>query len=155
MGSHPRDPSKDVDLLKMTMRTSWFLSLLVVTVTLSLVLSETDSQDPENTQHLLSDLDLDIKSRVQRFAAKDQAENKGKSKGRKNNVAKKKKKIKNKQKKQKKLRKEKKKNGKKNQNNTKKRGKKKSNKKNGKKCRNSKKSKKSRSNKKKQEKDKR
>merc|ERR1712241_860574 len=156
MGSHPRDPSKDVDLLKMTMRTSWFLSLLVVTVTLSLVLSETDSQDPENTQHLLSDLDLDIKSRVQRFAAKDQAENKGKAKkGRKNNGAKKKKKIKNKQKKQKKLRKEKKKNGKKNQNNTKKRGKKKSNKKNGKKCRNSKKSKKSRSNKKKQEKDKR
>merc|ERR1711992_412468 len=91
----------DVDLLKMTMRTPWLLALLVVTVTLSLVLSETDSQDPENTQHLPSDLDLDIKSRVQRFAAKDQAENKGKSKGRKNNVAKKKKKIKNKQKKQK------------------------------------------------------
>merc|ERR1712241_339996 len=155
MGSHPGDPSKDVDLLKMTMRTSWLLSLLVVTVTLSLVLSETDSQDPENTQHLPSDLDIDIKSRVQRFADKDQAGNRGKSKGRNNNVAKKKKKIKNKQKKQKKLRKEKKKNGKKNQNNTKKRGKKKSNKKNGKKCRNSKKSKKSRSNKKKQEKDKR
>merc|ERR1712241_802000 len=165
MGSHPGDPSKDVDLLKMTMRTSWLLSLLVVTVTLSLVLSETDSQDPENTQHLPSDLDLDIKSRVQRFAAKDQAGNKGKAKGRNNNVAKKKKQIKNKQKKQKKLRKEKKKNGKKNKNNTKKRGKnknkrkdrknKKCNKKNGKKCRNSKKSKKSRSKKKKQEKDKR
>ena len=124
------------------------------------------TQDPENTQHLPSDLDLDIKSRVQRFAAKDQAGNKGKAKkGRKNNVAKKKKQIKNKQKKQKKLRKEKKKNGKKNQNNTKKRGKKKNkrkdrknkkcNKKNGKKCRNSKKSKKSRSKKKKQQKDKR
>merc|ERR1711992_156503 len=91
----------DVDLLKMTMRTSWLLSLLVVTVTLSLVFSETDSQDPENTQHLPSDLDTDIKSRVQRFAAKDQARNKGIAKGRKNNVAKKKKKIKNKQKKQK------------------------------------------------------
>merc|ERR1712173_291310 len=91
MGSHPGDPSKDVDLLKMTMRTSWLLSLVVVTVTMSLVLSETDSQDPENTQHLPSDLDLDIKSRVKRFAAKDQAGNKGKSKGRKNNVAKKKK----------------------------------------------------------------
>merc|ERR1711884_275629 len=120
MGSHPGDPSKDVDLLKMTMRTSWLLSLFMVTVTLSLVLSDTWAQDPENTQHLPSDLDLDIKSRVQRFAAKDQAGNKGKSKGRKNNVAKKKKQIKNKQKKQKKLRKEKKKNGKKNNNNKKK-----------------------------------
>merc|ERR1711992_71894 len=110
----------DVDLLKMTMRTSWLLSLLVVTVTMSLVLSETDSQDPENTQHRPSDLDLDIKSRVQRFAAKDQAGNKGKAKkGRKNNVSKKKKQIKNKQKKQKKMRKEKKKNGKKNKNNKK------------------------------------
>merc|ERR1712066_244154 len=100
MGSHPGDSSLDVDLLKMTMRTSWLLSLLVVTVTLSLVLSETDFQDPENTQHLPSDLDMDIKSRVQRFAAKDQAGNKGKAKkGRKNNVAKKKKQIKKKKKK--------------------------------------------------------
>merc|ERR1712217_739142 len=89
-------------------------------MTLSLVLSETESQEAENTQHLPSDLDLDIKSRVQRFAAKDQAANKRKSKGRKNIVAKKKKKIKNKQKKQKKLRKEKKKNGKKNKKNKKK-----------------------------------
>merc|ERR1712061_276654 len=165
MGNHPRDPCLDVDLLKMTMRTSWLLSLLVVTVTLSLVLSETESQDPENTHHLPSDRDLDIKSRVQRFAAKDQAGNKGKAKGRKNIVAKKKKKIKNKQKKQKKLRKEKKKNGKKNKNNKKKRLKRKKkvnkrknrkcNKKNGTKCRNSQKSKKSRSKKKKQQKDKR
>merc|ERR1712203_121543 len=146
MGSHPGDPSLDVDLSKMTMRTSWLLSLLVVTVTLSLVLSDTESKDPENTQHLPSDRDLDIKSRVQRFAATDQAANKGKAKGRKNIVAKKKKKIKNKQKKQKKLRKEKKKNGKKNKNIKKKslKGKKKKkvnkrknkkcNKKNGKKC---------------------
>merc|ERR1712079_698882 len=130
MGSHPGDPSLDVDLLKMTMRRSWLLSLLVVTVTLSLVLSETGSQDPENTHHLPSDLDMDIKSRVQRFAAKDQAGNKGKANGRKNIVAKKKKEIKNKQKKQKKLRKEKKKNGKKNKNDKKKslKGKKKVNK---------------------------
>merc|ERR1712061_540321 len=157
MGSHPGDPSLDVDLSKMTMRMSRLLSLLVVTATLSLVLSETDSQEAENSHHLPSDRDLDIKSRVQRFAAKDQAGNKGKAKGRKNIVAKKKKKIKNKQKKQKKLRKEKKKNGKKNKNNKKKslKGKKrKCNKKNGKKCRNSKKSKKSRIKKKNQQKDK-